>query len=230
MTPVPLFAPTPFIVSNALQAWSGGDGVAASALPGLAPAGIAGVLGPTTLDQLTDTGWDRHEQPWSVPVQSSNLAAAASAGLPMLGGQDAVVLRPGQPIEYVLPLGALVGDDLMRRSAVLVEVRQSDGRPLPAWLRFDPATGRFSGVPPAGFSGRLSLEVSVQDGQGERRTLMVEFAVQGGRADAGPRDPAPQPPLSWQSLDSQWTAHGSAALSSQAHALLNALRAHGSPS
>ncbi|WP_066253511.1 Ig-like domain-containing protein [Hydrogenophaga flava] len=230
MTPVPLFAPTPFIVSNALQAWSGGDGVAASALPGLAPAGIAGVLGPTTLDQLTDTGWDRHEQPWSVPVQSSNLAAAASAGLPMLGGQDAVVLRPGQPIEYVLPLGALVGDDLMRRSAVLVEVRQADGRPLPAWLRFDPATGRFSGVPPAGFSGRLSLEVSVQDGQGERRTLMVEFAVQGGRADAGPRDPAPQPPLSWRSLDSQWTAHGSAALSSQAHALLNALRAPVSPS
>ncbi|HEX5737445.1 MAG TPA: putative Ig domain-containing protein, partial [Hydrogenophaga sp.] len=112
---------------------------------------------------------------------------------------------------------------------MLVEVRQVDGRPLPSWLRFDPVTGKFSGVPPLGFSGTLRLELSVQDGQGERRSMLLEFAVQGARgderSDAGQDAARPLSSVQWLSLQSQWSAHGRGALESQAHALVNALQA-----
>jgi hypothetical protein len=181
------------------------------------------------LDGISSSGWERDGQPWLVSSQSSDPVAAASAGIPLVNGQDEVVLRPGQPVEYTVPLGALMGNDLLRRSSMLIEVRQVDGRPLPSWLRFDPVTGKFTGVPPAGFSGTLRLELSVQDGQGERRTMRLEFGAQSARgderSDAGQDASRPQPSVQWLSLQSQWSAHGRGALESQAHALVNALQA-----
>lgn len=182
------------------------------------------MLGPMNLDDLSGAGWDRDGQPWVVPFQASDSVGAASAGIPLMGGQDAVVLRPGQPVEYTVPLGALMGDDLMRPSSMLIEVRQVDGRPLPSWLRFDPVTGKFSGVPPVGFGGTLRLELSVQDGQGERRSMLLEFVVQSGRGDAGQESTRPLPSAQWLSLQSQWSAYGRGALESQAHALVSALQ------
>lgn len=226
---MPVLAPTPLIVSDALTTWAGGDGATASSLSGVMPVGISGVLGPTGLNDMSGAGWERDGQRWSTPFGATDVAGTAAMGMPMVGRQDAVELRAGQPVEYTVPLGALMGDDLMRRSSMLIEVRQMDGRPLPSWLRFDPVTGKFSGVPPAGFSGTLRLELSVQDGQGERRTLMLEFAVQSGRADergdAGQDAGQPLPSAQWLSLQAQWSAHGRGALESQAHALVNALQA-----
>lgn len=225
---MPIFAPTPLIVSEALNAWTGSGSATVSSLSGLMPVGVSGVLGPMNLDDLSGAGWDRDGQPWAVPFQASDPVGTASASMPWVGGQDAVVLRPGQPVDYTVPLGALMGDDLMRRSSMLVEVRQVDGRPLPSWLRFDPVTGKFSGVSPVGFSGTLRLELSVQDGQGERRTLMLEFEVRSGRgderSDAGQDSTRLLPSVQWLSLQSQWSAHGRGALESQAHALVNALK------
>ncbi|MCB2215226.1 Ig-like domain-containing protein [Desulfofustis glycolicus] len=230
---LPAFAPTPLIVSGSLNAWAGSSGATASSLSGLMPVGISAVLGPMNLDEMSGAGWDRDDQPWSVPFQATDLAGAASMGIPVMGGQDAVLLRSGQPFEYTVPLGALMGDDLLRQFSMLIEVRQVDGSPLPAWLRFDPVTGKFSGVPPVGFSGTLRLELSVQDAQGERRTLMLEFEVQAGRADqrgdAGQESAHPLPSAQWLSLHSQWASHGRGALESQAHALVTALRTPVSP-
>jgi len=226
---MPAFEPTPLIVSSALNTWSDSGGATVSPLSGMTPAGIAAVLGPSSLDGMSSAGWGDDDALRPVPFVVTDPIAAASASMPSMGGQDTVELRPGQPVDYTVPLGALMGDDLMRRSSMLVEIRQVDGRPLPSWLRFDPVTGKFSGVPPAGFSGTLRLELSVQDGQGERRTMMLEFAVQSGRADergdAGQDAGQPLPSAQWLSLQAQWSAHGRGALESQAHELVAALRA-----
>ena len=224
---MPAFEPTPLIVSSALNTWSDSGGATVSPLPGMTPAGIVAVLGPSSLDGMSSTGWGDGDALRPAPFVAADPVAAASASLPTMGAQDVVELRPGQPVDYTVPLGALMGDDLMRRSSVLVEVRQEDGRPLPSWLRFDPVTGKFSGVPPPGFSGQLRLELSVQDAQGERRTMMLEFSVQGGqgeRADVGPASSHPLPSVQWQPLQAQWSAHGSLALASQAHQLVAALQ------
>jgi len=54
---------------------------------------------------------------------------------------------------------------------------QADGRDLPAWLRFDPATGRFSGTPGPGDAGTLAILVTAADGRlgqvGDRFELTV---------------------------------------------------------
>ena len=224
---MPAFEPTPLIVSSALNTWSDSGGATVSPLPGMTPAGIAAVLGPSSLDGLSSTGWGEGDALRPAPFVAADPIAAASASMPSIGGQDIVELRPGQPVDYTVPLGSLMGDDLMRRSAVLVEVRQEDGRPLPSWLRFDPVTGKFSGAPPAGFSGTLRLELSVQDAQGERRSMIIEFAVQGVRDErgaAGQDAPSSMASAPWQSLQTQWSSHGSSALASQARALVAALQ------
>jgi hypothetical protein len=51
--------------------------------------------------------------------------------------------------------------DVLRLAA-----RLADGRPLPAWLRFDPRERRFSGRAPEGFAGELAIEVRASDVDG----------------------------------------------------------------
>lgn len=225
-----VMSPTPLIVSNGLGTWSGGQGGGApTGLTGLMPWGAAGVLDPMGLDGLTATNMDRHGQPGSAPFVTSGNGGSGFAGLSSLGAQESISLRPGQPMEYAVPLSAIVGDDLMRRPGTVVEVRQANGAPLPSWMRFDPLTGRFTGTPPVGFSGTLQLELSVRDAQGERRTLMLEFQIQGertGERGDARRDLVGSIPVAlWQPLEAQWSAHGRGAMAIQAHALVDALRA-----
>jgi hypothetical protein len=52
---------------------------------------------------------------------------------------------------------------------------QSDGKPLPGWLKFDPRTGRFEGTPPIAFEGTLSFKVIAKDAQG--RIAVQTFKV-----------------------------------------------------
>ncbi|WP_186400864.1 calcium-binding protein [Stappia sp. P2PMeth1] len=62
---------------------------------------------------------------------------------------------------YVLPAALFEdadGDDL-----VLTACRD-DGSPLPEWITFDAAAGRFAGTPPVGAAGSLALRVSAFDG------------------------------------------------------------------
>lgn len=222
--------PTPLIVSNGLGMWPGDQvGGASAGLTGLLPLGTAGVLDPLNLDDLAAATMDRLGQPGWAPFVSPGNGGSVLASLSSLGAQESISLRPGQPMEYAVPLSAMVGDDLMRRPGTVVEVRQANGGPLPSWMRFDPLTGRLSGTPPAGFTGTLQLELSVRDAQGERRTLMLEFRIQGERT--GERGDARSdlvgsiPAAVWQPLEGQWSAHGHGAMTIQAHALVDALRA-----
>ena len=55
-----------------------------------------------------------------------------------------------------------------------VTATTNDGKPLPAWLSFDPKTGTISGTPPAGFKGDVQVMVNVPQRDGTvKKTALV---------------------------------------------------------
>jgi len=52
----------------------------------------------------------------------------------------------------------------------------ADGKPLPAWLKFEPATGKFSGTPPADFKGSVKVNVKVPQVDGSNKTVQMNFS------------------------------------------------------
>ena len=49
---------------------------------------------------------------------------------------------------------------------VTVVANLADGRPLPAWMTFDPTSGRFTAKPPADSGGTLDIKISARDQNG----------------------------------------------------------------
>jgi hypothetical protein len=64
----------------------------------------------------------------------------------------------GTAFAYTVPAGTFADDD-----ALVLSATQPGGAPLPAWLTFDPATGTFTGTPPAGFT-TLDVRITASDG------------------------------------------------------------------
>jgi hypothetical protein len=83
-----------------------------------------------------------HVNPSFVSNQTGSGGPALQV-MPDLGIQQ---LQAGQGFAFSLPRNTVLtqGSDVVLN----VQVRQSNGQPLPAWLKFDPQTGRFSGTPP----------------------------------------------------------------------------------
>ncbi|HNJ09389.1 MAG TPA: Ig-like domain-containing protein, partial [Plasticicumulans sp.] len=71
------------------------------------------------------------------------------------------------------------------------EAVQPDGRPLPAWLKFDAGSLRFSGTPPAGFGG-VDVVIIAYDSQGRSATAL--FRIRPAREV----EPAPAVPVAPQ--------------------------------
>ena len=67
------------------------------------------------------------------------------------------------------------------------DVHQADGRPLPAWMHYDAATGVLSGVAPKGDRHEIRLVVSSRDSTGQitHREIVIDF---GGRTTSGTPD------------------------------------------
>ncbi|TDR77895.1 DUF4347 domain-containing protein [Paludibacterium purpuratum] len=115
--------------------------------------------------------------------------------LPDLGVRPLVA---GQSFSFNLPPGTVVTREAS--SVLSIQVRQSNGQPLPGWLRFDPQTGRFSGTPPTGWNKPLSLDVTVQDRNGHRGVAHLQLKTGEPAADAG--HPGKQ------ALNEQFKQHG----------------------
>jgi hypothetical protein len=68
--------------------------------------------------------------------------------------------------------------DVLRLAA-----RLADGRPLPAWLKFDPQVRRFSGQPPPQLVEELRITVIASDVDGLEVTSSFTLRIEGaGRA------------------------------------------------
>src|SRR5690606_32953609 len=101
-------------------------------------------------------------------------AGPAADGLVVARSATNISLTSATEANFALPAG------LFRHSTanatLTVEARLSNGRPLPSWLRFDASTGRFSGKPPAGAEGVISIRINVRDDQGREAT--TDFKVE----------------------------------------------------
>ncbi len=91
-----------------------------------------------------------------------NVAPEAGAPIPDLG------FEPGRPLDHLVPSDAFRDAD--PGDVLNLAARLADGRPLPSWLRFDPKSRRFSGLPPAGFVEELTVTVVASDVDGLEAT------------------------------------------------------------
>ncbi|MFM7425301.1 MAG: ELWxxDGT repeat protein [Elainella sp.] len=71
--------------------------------------------------------------------------------------------KPGDAFSFTLPQNSF--SDVDGNSLTLSATLAND-QPLPAWLQFDPTTGKFSGTPARGDAGQLTVKVTAKD-QGE---------------------------------------------------------------
>ncbi|MCQ4143513.1 Ig-like domain-containing protein [Vogesella sp. AC12] len=74
-------------------------------------------------------------------------------------------LPVGENFSFSLPPGTF---SLKHGDGVVMVARQTNGQPLPSWMRFDPASGRFSGLMPAGNRQPVEVVVMVRDSQGNQ--------------------------------------------------------------
>lgn len=56
-----------------------------------------------------------------------------------------------------------------------IDIKTADGKPMPTWVKFDPATGAFTGTPPADFKGTLNLVVKVPQADGSVKSVPVKI-------------------------------------------------------
>jgi hypothetical protein len=87
-----------------------------------------------------------------------------------------------------VPLTAFAHTD--PAAVVYLSARLADGSPLPGWLRLDPASGAFIGVPPEGFDETLDIEVVARDTEGREAHTRFELDVDALRDAAAAREAA----------------------------------------
>ncbi|NGZ06843.1 MAG: tandem-95 repeat protein, partial [Magnetococcales bacterium] len=144
--------------------------------------------------------------PPPAPPPSGNEAAftpansfTVFASTPPAGGITGIFVHKGIPdvnlgggessrLQFAIPTTAFGHSD--NNVSVQLSAQQADGSALPPWLRFNPATGEFSGTPPAGMTGELAIKVVARDGDG--REALVVFKVKVG-AGSGTSEQPPQP-------------------------------------
>ncbi|NCT84572.1 MAG: DUF4347 domain-containing protein [Comamonadaceae bacterium] len=95
----------------------------------------------------------------------------------------------GQRFSIALPASAFSLPDT--DSALVLTARLANGRPLPAWLSFDPVTGTLSGEVPLGLSSELLIEVQARDPEGHKVKTQLKLDIKA--ADDRGKAPA-QPP------------------------------------
>ena len=111
-----------------------------------------------------------------------NTTVSAAGGSTIKSGTTPTTQIPG----VSMTLRATVSSDGQMKSLVPVPgnlpagtkvvATQPDGRPLPAWLNFDPVTGALSGTPPDDLEDGLTVVVNVPQADGSVRKIGVQFS------------------------------------------------------
>jgi filamentous hemagglutinin len=106
-----------------------------------------------------------------VETESSNTSQKTS----LSGGQGVTVTQgTASPATRQITASVPMPDKLP--AGKTVAAKTADGKPLPTWLKLDPATGKFSGQPPADFKGELKVNVSVPQADGSVKTVPMSFS------------------------------------------------------
>jgi hypothetical protein len=72
-------------------------------------------------------------------------------------------------------------------AVIELSARQPDGRPLPNWVRFDAASGKFTVNAPKGTTGDIAVKVVARDGDGREAATVFHIRVGGKQAQAQPQ-------------------------------------------
>ena len=104
----------------------------------------------------------------AITVTPVNDAPTLAAPIPDQGATQ------GTAFAYTLPAGTFADVD---GDTLALAATRADGTALPAWLTFDAATGKFSGTPPAGSAGTLSVKVTATDPASASASDTFDIAV-----------------------------------------------------
>jgi hypothetical protein len=85
-------------------------------------------------------------------------------------------VKSADSVKFTVPQGTFVHSD--SSATITLYAQRIDGRPLPSWLRFNPATGQFEGTPPEDFEGDIDVKVIARDGAGHEAETVFRFHVQ----------------------------------------------------
>jgi filamentous hemagglutinin len=105
------------------------------------------------------------------PQEQLTVVASVNSTTPVGSANPApvnVTIRPSTPIDLAVALPELPPNEFF-------EVKRADGASLPAWVKFDSATGAFSGTPPAGFTENFDAVINVPQLDGSTKTVTVKF-------------------------------------------------------
>lgn len=114
----------------------------------------------------------------AVTVQGTNDAPQLSRAL------ADVQLAKGRGFSWQVPAGSFTDRD--RSDTLSYTATLSDGKPLPAWLKFDASRRTFSGTAPTNGKGNLDIRVVASDSRGEDSTASDIFRISFGNTTIVP--------------------------------------------
>lgn len=119
--------------------------------------------------RATDNFGATFDKVLTIGVNDRNDAPRANLKIP-----DRVVAL-NSPLIFQIPVNAFVDED--RGDRLTYSISQTNGQPLPDWLKFDPATRRFTGTPSEADVQKLSLRVIARDDDGAAAAQNFDLLV-----------------------------------------------------
>jgi hypothetical protein len=98
------------------------------------------------------------------------VGGAGSNGFVSVRTFGATTIPADSTFSFTLPRDTFKHAD--PKASVALEARQGDGKPLPEWLKFNAATGRFTGRAPQGVK-EVELRVTARDSSGGEAVTKV---------------------------------------------------------
>jgi hypothetical protein len=165
------------------------------------------VASPPISGSLNGSGSASHSPLGQVAADAAHDSAAPSSHNDEQTGvtvQALVVTQPlpdtrfvsGQPFTFTMPRDTFLASDGAPVSyrAVLLAADGQTELPLPAWLRFDPATGTLSGTPPKDAPAQIQIRLVARDAKGNEASTTLK--VQNAKPAADGKAIKPQASLS----------------------------------
>jgi VCBS repeat-containing protein len=86
-------------------------------------------------------------------------------------------ISEGSQFNYKLPTATFTGG----KGDINLTAVQRDGTPLPAWIKFDPKTGKFTGEAPKNLSAPIDVRVIATDAKGDQAETKISIKSLGKR-------------------------------------------------
>ncbi|MEO5368812.1 MAG: hypothetical protein H7833_01905 [Magnetococcus sp. DMHC-1] len=114
----------------------------------------------------------------TVVITSASGVASGVTGLVLNQGIKDQVVPASGPFQMSVPVDAFAHTD--PNAVVQLQASQANGQPLPGWLAFNPANGKFEGTPPPGaLQNDMAIRVLARDSSGNEAVTV--FVIKGGQ-------------------------------------------------